>query len=217
MPVLERPAFGRAPAIGALVVLDDQFLGLAVVGDVRPPIAVQVGDHQRGNPFFRGNAFDAETGVGRQFIDFAPDIFGGGAGKIGFAGLIVEEHDLRPGVVHHDQVGKAIPVEVRRVQFRDEGIDRIGFRTSETEIIFVGVHRRSRREANAQGADDREDQTERAHFQAGGKCHRAPALASLFPDHVRAHPAPVRLAAVFPKINALPDAEGGASARNRDA
>ena len=70
LAVVYGPPFGRAPAVGALVVEDDQFLGVAVVGEVGPAIAVQIRHDQRGDAFFRGDGVDAEAGVGRQFVDF---------------------------------------------------------------------------------------------------------------------------------------------------
>ena len=73
LAVLDGPAFGRAPAVCALVVKHDQFLRLAVIGDVGPAVAVEVGHHQRGDAFLRGDGLDAKPRVGRQFVRLALD------------------------------------------------------------------------------------------------------------------------------------------------
>jgi len=63
LAVLDLPSFGGAPSVGALVVQDDQFLGLSIIGDIRPAITVQVRNYQRRNAFLGGYGFDAEAGV----------------------------------------------------------------------------------------------------------------------------------------------------------
>ena len=92
-PVLQRPAFRRAPAVRALVELHDQFLRFPVVGNVRLAVSIQVGHHQAGNPLFRSDGINPKTGVGRQFIQLA---FPGGFhfGLVRLAGLIVKQVDL---------------------------------------------------------------------------------------------------------------------------
>ena len=53
LPIVNRPALRGAPPVGALVIDDDEFLGLAVIGDIGAAIAVQVGRHQRRNTLLR--------------------------------------------------------------------------------------------------------------------------------------------------------------------
>ena len=40
LSILNRPPFGRTPAIGALVILHHQFLGLPIIRNIRPSILV---------------------------------------------------------------------------------------------------------------------------------------------------------------------------------
>ncbi len=68
LAVLDRPAFGRAPAVGALVVKHHQFLGLAVIRNVGPSVPVEVGHHEGGDALFRGDGINAEPGVGRHSL-----------------------------------------------------------------------------------------------------------------------------------------------------
>ena len=53
LAVADRPTFWRAPIVAALVVEHHQFLRVAVIGQVRPAVAVQVRHRQRVNSFFR--------------------------------------------------------------------------------------------------------------------------------------------------------------------
>src|SRR6266404_5047970 len=75
LAIFNRPTFGRAPAVGALVVLNDQLLGFAVVSDVRTAVAVQVSDHQRGNALLRRDGINAEpASAGNSFISRLPTV-----------------------------------------------------------------------------------------------------------------------------------------------
>ena len=51
--ILQMPAFGLAPPVGAQVVADDQILGVAKINEIRPPITVQIRNRQCGNAFLR--------------------------------------------------------------------------------------------------------------------------------------------------------------------
>ena len=130
LAVVYRPSFRRAPTVGALVIQDDQFLRVAVISQVRLPVSVQVRHHQRRNPFLRRDGLNAEAGVGRQVVDFPLLTRQHGQG-VRFAGPVIEQIDLGSGVVDHDQVRQAVPVEVRRVQQADLGVNGKNLRPRE--------------------------------------------------------------------------------------
>ena len=89
--------------------MNDQFLGFAVIGNVRAAIAVEVGHHQRGYAFFRSDGFNAKTGIRRKFVDIAA-IRRRAFSKIGVPRLVVEYVDLRTRVVgDHDIEQRAGP------------------------------------------------------------------------------------------------------------
>ena len=61
--------------------------------------------------------------------------------EIGFAGLVVEDINLRARIVGDNNIIQPIAINVRHVQGFDLRIDRIYFRTGETENICVRVGR----------------------------------------------------------------------------
>jgi hypothetical protein len=122
-----------------LIIEDDEFFGFTVVGDVWPAIAVQVGDNEGGDAFFRGDGFDSESGIGRKLVHF---LAAGGSEEfrdVRFPSLIVEEIDLRAGVIDDDEIVQAIAVEIGDVKLADLGVNGIDFGTGETEgVVRVG-------------------------------------------------------------------------------
>ncbi len=140
LPVIDGPALGRAPGVRSLVVKHHQFLvRLAVIGDVRPSVAVQVRHDERRNAFFRGNGFNAEPRVRRQIIHLALDFLHGGFFEVGLASLIVEQINFRLGIVDHDQIVQAVAVEVGRAEQADLAIERIFLLAGEAKAVRIGV------------------------------------------------------------------------------
>ena len=137
-PVVQRPAFGRAPAVGALIKLRHQFFRFAVIRDVRPGVPIQIRHHQTGNPLFRGDGLDAKPGVGRQFIQLA---FGGRfrLGPVRFARLVVQQVYLRPKVIDDDQVLQSVTVQVSRAQMTDLIVDGKYLRAGERKAIRAAI------------------------------------------------------------------------------
>jgi len=95
--------------------LDDQFLRVSVISEVRFTIAVQIGDDQRGDTFFGRDRIDAKPRVGRKFVQFFPVIFVFDDG-VGLAGAVVEQVDFRAQVVDDDEVSETVAVQISRVQ-----------------------------------------------------------------------------------------------------
>src|SRR5205823_12221168 len=136
--VVQRPALRRAPAVGALIELHDQFLRLAVIGHVGPVIAVQVGHHETGNPLLRRNGINAKSRVRRQLIQLA---LGGSLrfGLIGFAGLVVQQIDFGTGIVDDNQVLQTVTVQIGGAQMADLVVDGKNFRAGEAKTIGAAV------------------------------------------------------------------------------
>src|SRR5207249_10825102 len=122
------------PAVGALVELHDQLLRLAVVGNVRPAISIQIGHDQAGDALFRGDGINAKARVRRQFIQLA---FAGSFdfSLVRFAGLVVEQVDLRPKIVNDYQVLQSITVQIGRAQVADLVVNRENFRAGESKPV----------------------------------------------------------------------------------
>ena len=135
LAILDLETLGRTPAVGALIVLDDKFLRLAVVGDVGAPVAVEILDDERSDALFAGDGVDAEPGVGRKLVQLAlRQSQAARGGQVGLAGLVVEQRDLRARVVDDDEIIQAIAIQVGGAQLRDEGIDGKCFRPGEAKI-----------------------------------------------------------------------------------
>src|SRR5208283_4881045 len=81
--------------------------------------------------------FDAEAGIGRQFIGLASANGGGFVGEVGLAGLVVEQIDPGVGIIDHDDVVEAVAIQVRHVQLADLAINREDFRAGEAEAVGV--------------------------------------------------------------------------------
>ena len=58
--------------------------------EIELAVRIQVGHHQGGDPFFRGDRFDAKPRVSGQFIEFAAADGFGLLRQVGFAGLVVK-------------------------------------------------------------------------------------------------------------------------------
>ena len=136
--VVQRPAFRRAPAVGALIELHDHFLRLAIIGHVRPAIAVQVGHHKTGNPLLRGDGINAKSRVRRQLIQLALDR-SFRFGLIGFAGLVVEQIDFRTRIVDDNQVLQTVTVQIGGAQMADLVVDGKNLRAGEAKTIGAAV------------------------------------------------------------------------------
>ena len=154
-PVAKVHAARERPGIGALVELDHQLLGLAEVGKVGTGIAVEVGDDQRRDALLGGDAVDAEAGVRRELVHVTASDggLGGVAGlarRVGEPRLVVEEGDLGPRVVHHDQVVASVAVEVGRPQEVDASIHGEDLGPQEPEAR-LGALRRGRGDERRDG------------------------------------------------------------------
>ncbi len=112
-----------------------EVLRVAIKGDVGAAIAVQVGHHQLPDALVGGDGINAETRVGRQFIDFEFARRAGRGRWIGFARLIVKQIDFGAQIVGDDEVVQAVAVQIRRVQEVDLIVNRKDFRPGETETV----------------------------------------------------------------------------------
>ena len=135
LAIFNRPAFGRAPTVRALVVLHDQFLWFAIVSNIRTAIAVQISDHQRRDALLRCNGIDAKPRIRRQLVNLTLTSQSDFLGEVGLAGLIIEQIDLRARVVDNNQIVQPIAIEIGNVQLTDLVIDRKDFRPGEAEPI----------------------------------------------------------------------------------
>ena len=134
LSVFNGPALGGTPAIGALIILHHQLFRLAVISQVGASVAIQIGNHKRGDALLRGNRFNTKAGIGRQLVQLALDT-ATGRHAIRFPGLIVEDGDFGPRIVDHDQIRQAIPIQVGGAQFADKIVDGIRFRAAEAEVV----------------------------------------------------------------------------------
>ena len=104
---------------------------------IETAIAVQVSDHQGRDALLRGNGIDAETRIRRQFVNLTlagqPDFLR----EIGLAGLIIENVDLRTGVVDDDDVVEFVSIDIRDAKLADLAVDGKNFGTVEPEGIGV--------------------------------------------------------------------------------
>ena len=135
LAVIDRPALGQPETVRSFIVLDHEFFWLAVIGDVRTFVAVEVGNHQGGDAFLRGNRVDAKARIRRQFVLLA---FPARRDFIRLPGLVIQQGNFRTSVVDDDQVLQTIAVQVGRPKIPDEVIDRIRFRPAEPERGQVG-------------------------------------------------------------------------------
>ena len=136
--VVNRPALRRAPTVRALVILHDEFFGISVVAEIGATVAVEIGDDKRGDALLGRDGLDAETGVGREFIEVA---LGGNFfdnGRVGFAGAVVEKVDFGAGIVDDHEVVEAIAINIGGVELADVGVERENFRAAEAEAVGVG-------------------------------------------------------------------------------
>ena len=155
LAVINGPAFGGAPTVGALVVEHNKLSGVAVVGEVRPAVAIQIGDRQAGDALFRGDGFHAEPGIGRQLVQLAFAFGPGLLGQVGLAGLVIEQVDPRVGIVHHDDVVQTVAIEVRHAQLAHLAVDWKFLGPRETKAAGVGVVRQAgRHQTRARSPDN---------------------------------------------------------------
>ena len=171
LAVVDGPALGGAPVVAAEVVLDDQFLGVAVIGQVGPPVSIEVRHDERRNPLFRGDGFDAEPGIGRQLVQL---LFSDRLGEegVGLAGLVVENIYLGAAVVDDDQVVQPVAVKVRGVQKVDDRVDGEDFLAGEPDgRLLIGRPRAGQRHGAKQAAPKPAPGNQTGLQHDGPKCH----------------------------------------------
>ena len=127
--VIKRDVARCGPGALAGVELDDELLRLAVVGEVRSAVGVEVGDGKRGDALLGRDGVNAEAGVGRQLVEVGAT--GGGLDFRGVAGAVVKERDFGAEIVHHQQIAQAVPVKVSGLQLSDQEVHREDFRAGE--------------------------------------------------------------------------------------
>src|SRR2546430_15827499 len=84
--------------------------------------------------FRSGDGINTKARVWRQFIQLA---FAGSFdfSLVRFAGLVVEQVDLRPKIVNDYQVLQSIAVQIRRAQVADLVVNRENFRAGESKPV----------------------------------------------------------------------------------
>ena len=119
-----------------------QFFGVAVKGDVRPAVAVQIRHGQRGDVFVRP-AMESMRKRASGGSSLSSSLRGGLASstRVGFAGAIVEQVDFGTQIVDDDQVVQAVAVQIRRVQQADAVVNRKNFLAGETKRLVASAPR----------------------------------------------------------------------------